>query len=143
MRQESRKLAFCGMTAALAATLLTLGGIVPLATYACPLLAMLALVPVTAEYGAPAGLAAYAAAALLSLLLTPDKEIACLFLSSVTTPPCGPDSTGSAPGCFARWQSWRWRRSRSPPRMRCCCSSFRRTRSGRSSPGWDAGCSPP
>lgn len=80
MRQKSRQLAFCGVLCALAVVLLTLGSLVPLATFCCPILAMFALLPVQEEFGSGSALAAYAAAAILALLLVPDKEVALLFL---------------------------------------------------------------
>lgn len=66
--------------AALAVTLLFLGGVVPLASIALPVLASIALIPVYAEYGAKWGFLWYLAVAGLGLLLTPDREAAILFL---------------------------------------------------------------
>ena len=40
MREKSREAAFCGVLAALAETVLLLGGVIPAATFCCPLLAM-------------------------------------------------------------------------------------------------------
>lgn len=78
-QSQSRKAALCGMMAALSVVILCLGGLVPLATFACPMLAMLCLVPAVCEYGQGAALLLYGAAAILSLLLCPDKEIAFLY----------------------------------------------------------------
>lgn len=75
-----RQIAFCGMMTALSAVLLELGGAVPFGTYACPLLAMTALVPVLEECGSVAALIAWAAAGLLGLFLCPDKETALFFV---------------------------------------------------------------
>ncbi len=66
--------------AALAVTLLFLGGVVPLASIALPVLASMALIPVYAEYGAKWGFLWYLAVAGLGLLLTPDREAAILFV---------------------------------------------------------------
>ena len=65
------------LSAVLAAMLL--GGVIPLATFCCPALAGLVLVPVLAESGKKWALCAYAAIAALSLMLSPDKESALLF----------------------------------------------------------------
>lgn len=79
-RHESRKVALCGMMAALSVVILCLGGLVPLATFACPMLAMLCLIPTVCGYGMGTSLLLYAASAILGLLLCPDKEIAFLYL---------------------------------------------------------------
>ena len=76
MRNNSRRMALCGMMAALAVTIMLLGGVIPLATFCCPALAGLALIPVLMEAGKKWTLMVYAAAAVLSLLLGPDKEAA-------------------------------------------------------------------
>ena len=78
-RKNSRRMALCGVLAALSAVLLSAGGIVPLATFCCPILAMLCMLPVLEEYGVKAALLFYAAVSLLALLLCPDKEVALLY----------------------------------------------------------------
>mgnify|MGYP007111631997 CR=1 FL=1 len=75
-----RQLALCGMMTALSAVLLELGGAVPFGTYACPLLAMTALVPVLEECGSASAFIAWAAAGLLGLFLCPDRETALFFV---------------------------------------------------------------
>ena len=77
---QSRKIALCGMMTALSVVILSLGSLIPLATFACPLLAMICLLPVVCDYGASAAAAVYAAAAVLGLLLCPDKEIALFYV---------------------------------------------------------------
>lgn len=77
---ESRKVALCGMMAALSVVILCLGGLVPLATFACPMLAMLCLIPTVCGYGQGTSILLYAAVAILGLLLCPDKEIAFLYV---------------------------------------------------------------
>lgn len=79
MRKESRRMALCGMMVALGMTVMLMGSVIPLATFCCPVLASLALVPVLVEWGKKWALAAYAAIAALSLLLSPEKESALLF----------------------------------------------------------------
>ena len=72
-------MALCGMMTALSVTVMLMGGVIPLATFCAPMLAGLSLLPVIAEAGKRMSLAAYAAIAILSLLLGPDKEAALLF----------------------------------------------------------------
>ena len=79
-RDKSRKMALCGVLSALAVVLLSLGGILPFATFCCPLLAMLCLVPVVEVYGGRTALLFYVAVSLLAIFLAPDKEVALLFV---------------------------------------------------------------
>ncbi len=79
MRQQTRELALCSMLGALAVVFLFLGGVLPLAFYACPLLASATLLPVREECRRSYRWCCFFAAALLGLLLGPDKESALLF----------------------------------------------------------------
>lgn len=79
MRKESRRMAVCGILAGFGVMIMLLGGAIPLATFCCPALAGIALIPIREEYGARWTLAAYAVITALSLLLSPDKESALLF----------------------------------------------------------------
>ena len=81
MRKASRDLALCGVLCALAAAIMAMGTILPAATYCCPLLASMTLVPVLIVCGEKLGWAMFAASAMLSLLLAPDKEAAAIFLA--------------------------------------------------------------
>ena len=76
--KKSRKMALTGMLCALAVVIMMLGGVIPLATFCCPALAGLMLVPVFVECGEKLSWCAYAAIAVLSLILCPDKEAALL-----------------------------------------------------------------
>ena len=80
MRTEARKIAFGGMFAALAVVIMSLGGLIPVATFTCPMLCMLLLVFVTKMCGNRIGWAWYGAVAVLSLLLGPDKEASSVFV---------------------------------------------------------------
>ena len=80
MRTEARKIAFGGMFAALAVVIMSLGGLIPVATFTCPMLCMLLLAFVTKMCGNRIGWAWYGAVALLSVLLGPDKEAASVFV---------------------------------------------------------------
>lgn len=79
-RQQSRRMALCGVLAALALVFLSMGGMIPFATFCCPILAMLCMLPVLEEYGAKTALVFYAAVSLLALLTAPDKEVSLLYV---------------------------------------------------------------
>ena len=79
MRQQTRELALASVLGALAVLFLFLGGVLPLALYACPLLASVCLLPVREECRASYQWCCFFAAAILGLLLGPDKESALLF----------------------------------------------------------------
>ena len=66
--------------AALAVVIMTLGGMIPLSTFVCPVLAMLILSFVRGKCGNRIGWAWYGAVAILSLLLGPDKEASAVFV---------------------------------------------------------------
>ena len=80
MKQRTRSLAMASLSAALATVFLAFGSAAPMATYAAPILALLALIPAAAECPTSMTLTAYAAASLLSLALAADKEAALVFL---------------------------------------------------------------
>lgn len=68
-----------GVLAALAVVVMSLGTIIPVATYICPMVCMLLAQVVLKLCGARYGWAWYGAVAILSLLLAPDKEAAAVF----------------------------------------------------------------
>ena len=72
-------MALGGVMASLAVVIMSLGGLIPVATFACPMLCMLLLAFVTKMCGRRIGWAWYGAVAVLSLLLGPDKEAAAVF----------------------------------------------------------------
>ena len=76
--KRSKKMTLTGMLCALAVVVMLLGGLIPLATFCCPALAGLMLIPVFVECGEKLSWCAYAAIAALSLILCPDKEAALL-----------------------------------------------------------------
>ena len=69
-----------GVTAALAIVIMCIGGLIPLATFVCPMLCMLLLQLISIRCGSRRGWAWYGAVAILSLLMGPDKEGSALFL---------------------------------------------------------------
>ncbi len=79
MKKRTHELALAGMLTALAATLICLGGLVPLATYAAPVLASGTIFVAREECRPSFAWCCYAASAVVSLLLSPDKEAALLY----------------------------------------------------------------
>ena len=69
------------MLTALGVLILSIGSLIPAATFCCPVLASYLLVILIRECGATAAVTAFFAIAVLGVLLVPDKEIAGLFLA--------------------------------------------------------------
>lgn len=69
-----------GVFAALAVVIMCLGGMIPLATFICPMLCMVLLEVVRGHCGGRIGWAWYGAVAILGVLLGPDKEAAATFV---------------------------------------------------------------
>lgn len=80
MRSKAYPVALGGMLAAAAVVLMSIGTILPVATYTAPVLCMLICRVVLKLCGSRMAWAWYGAVALLSLLLAPDKEAAAVFL---------------------------------------------------------------
>lgn len=80
MNTTAKELALGGMFTALGVVLLCLGGVVPLALYACPILASAVLLPVRERCRKQVAWSCYVAIALLGTLLGPDKEASMLFV---------------------------------------------------------------
>ena len=80
IRRRSRRTALCGVLAALGVVLLSLGGWIPLAAIALPMLAMLCLIPAVCDYGGKTALVQYAATAVLGTLLCADQEASLLYV---------------------------------------------------------------
>lgn len=79
-KKASFKVALGGIITALALLLLMGTGILPIATYALPGLAGALMICAVMELGYKWAYSVFAAAALLSLLITPDREAALLFV---------------------------------------------------------------
>lgn len=73
-------MALGGTLAALAIVAMSLGTIIPIATYVCPVICMVLLQVVQTNCGVRIAWAWYGAVAVLSMLLAPDKEAAAVFL---------------------------------------------------------------
>ena len=80
MRSKAFPVALGGMLAAVAVILMSIGTIIPVATYAAPVVCMLICRIVMKLCGSRIAWAWYGAVAFLSLLMAPDKEAAAVFL---------------------------------------------------------------
>lgn len=81
MNKLSFRIAFGGISSALCIIIMLLAAIIPFATYACPMIAGFILYIVSIECGRKTGIAAYLSAAVLLVILSPEKESAILFAS--------------------------------------------------------------
>lgn len=77
---SAKSIALGGVLAALAVLFMSLGGMIPMATYICPMLCILLLKTVLNICGKKIAWAWYGAVMLLSLMLSPDKEGALVFV---------------------------------------------------------------
>ena len=77
---NSKKIALCGLMAALAIVIMCLGGLIPVATYVCPILCTLIGNVIQRICGRRHAWVWYCAVCLLSILLAPDKEAAIVYL---------------------------------------------------------------
>ena len=81
MRHNSAKnMALGGVMAALALVVMCLGGMIPLATYVCPMFCAVLLMVVLKLTNSRVAWAWYGAVSILSMLLGPDKEAAAVFV---------------------------------------------------------------
>ena len=77
---KTKQIALGGVLSALAVVLLLLGGIIPIGTYAAPMLASIPLIVLLAELPKSLCLGWYAVVAILGVLLCPDRETAFVFV---------------------------------------------------------------
>ncbi len=78
--QFAKHIALGGVLAATALVMMCLGGLIPLATFVCPMLCTVICYIVLRLCGSRIAWAWYGAVAILGLLLGPDKEAAAVFL---------------------------------------------------------------
>ena len=78
--KKSSAVALGGMLAAVAMVIMCLGGLIPVATYVCPMLCAVLQFLVLRLCGRRIAWAWFCAVSLLSLLLGPDKEAAAVFV---------------------------------------------------------------
>ena len=79
-RSPAFGVALGGMLAALAVVVMSLGGLIPVATYVCPILCTMLLAGLLRLCGQRPACASHAAAGILSTLFSSDKEAAAVFL---------------------------------------------------------------
>ena len=79
-RTPAATMAFGGILAALAVVIMSLGTLIPVGTYVCPMLCAVILQMVLKACGSRIAWAWYGAVSVLSLLLAPDKEAAAVFV---------------------------------------------------------------
>ena len=80
MRTDTKKIALCGLTAALAVVILLMGFLFPFATYACPAAAACLILPIVYEYKEKTAFTLYAAICFLAFFIVPDKELTFMFV---------------------------------------------------------------
>ena len=76
----ARQIALGGVLAALAVVIMSFGGMIPSATFVCPMLCCMILQMVRKSCGDRIAWAWYGAVAILGLLMGPDKEAAAVFV---------------------------------------------------------------
>jgi hypothetical protein len=77
---NAKQIAMGGVFAALAIVIMCLGGLIPIATFVCPMICMLILHLIRKLCGNRIAWAWYGVVAILSVLLGPDKEAAAVFV---------------------------------------------------------------
>lgn len=80
MQSDASKMAFAGMLTAVAVVIMSLGSLIPVNTYVCPVLCILIIRLVIDRCGRKMAWCGYLATAILSLLLAPDREAALVYL---------------------------------------------------------------
>jgi len=79
--KSSTRIALGGISASLCLVVMLTTALLPFATYALPALAGIMLIPLALELGAKTAWVCYAAVAILSLLIVPDREAALMFIA--------------------------------------------------------------
>ena len=79
-RNSAKQIALGGLMAALAIVIMCLGGMIPFATFVCPMLCCMITKIVLTMCGKRIAWAWYGAVAILSVLMAPDKEAAAVFV---------------------------------------------------------------
>lgn len=102
MSSRTKAIALGGMLAAAALVIMCMGGLIPFATYICPMLCCVVQYVVLRLCGKRIAWTWYVAVSLLSMLLGPDKEAAGVFLLLGYYPMVKP--------VFEKWPfSWLWK----------------------------------
>ena len=101
-RTPAASIALGGVLAAVAVVIMSLGTLIPVATYVCPMLSALILQLVLKTCGRRIAWGWYVAVSILSLLMAPDKEAAAVFLALGYYPIL-------KPGLDRRKGKWLWK----------------------------------
>ena len=78
---NTKRIALSGMLAAVAVVIMSLGGLIPVATYVCPMLCCMTQFIVLCFCGKRLAWTWFVAVAILSLIMSPDKEAAVVFVA--------------------------------------------------------------
>lgn len=81
MRSNTRRIALGGMLAAVAVVIMSLGGLIPVATYVCPMLCCMTQFLVLRFCGKRLAWTWYVVVCFLSMMLGPDKEAVIVFIA--------------------------------------------------------------
>ncbi len=76
----SQRIAFCGMLIALSVALMLTSSVIPIMTYAAPMICGIFLIPVELEFNRRTAYLVYFATAVITLILGFDKELALFYL---------------------------------------------------------------
>ena len=79
-KNNTMKMALCGITAALCIVILMMGFLFPFATYVCPAAAAMLLMPIVYEYRQKTAFTLYVAVSFLGLMLVPEQEMIMMFI---------------------------------------------------------------
>ena len=79
-KNNTMKIALCGVTGALCITILMMGFLFPFATYACPAIAACLLLPIVYEYRQKTAFTLYIAVSFMALMLVPEQELVFMFI---------------------------------------------------------------
>lgn len=79
--KKSSQVALCGMIASLCVIFMFLTGVFPFMTYAIPALAGILMIAIVVECGAKWALLVYLAVSFLSVIVTPDRTAALMFIA--------------------------------------------------------------
>ncbi len=78
--KPAQAIAFSGVFCALALVIMFMTSLLGIFTFAGPIMAAAALIPIREEFGVKTGVTAWAAIAILSMILLPDREMALFFV---------------------------------------------------------------
>ena len=103
MKFSPRKVAFGGIACALSLACMFLSALVPFAEYTCPALAGIILIALVVDFGRRTAWIAYAAVAVLTIFITPNKEAAMLFIAFLGYYPIAKSSIERLKSRIAEW----------------------------------------